>query len=370
MKENIGAVSLRFSEFVDWAAKIDPRLIIALLGPPGIGKSAACAAAARRLGPESVFDDIDLTTLVPEDFGCPFLVDGYTHFAPPEMLRPFSKGAGPGGTDPFGFICFEDLPQCGGNIQKALAKLLGTGRLNNLELSPHVRIVVTGNRAQDKAGARELFSHIKNRLVTVEIQPDIEEWMTWAYEAGLPASIGSFLQWKSGFFSQLPSQADKANGQFATPRSWEFAGRIVNSIGDEAPEHILYAYIAGAVGMGVGTEFMAFRRLQKDLPNPKAVLEDPKKAMPHPPKEADRLTALVTALGEYAAAHQSNKKVYLQLLIALAHVCGSQREYCAAGLTVFQSNGGSVPKLFDAASQNKSDPRVAALIKHFAASVS
>lgn len=365
----LGNVTLRFSELKDYVAKVDPEVIVAAIGPPGTGKSACMAEAAQQLGPEARFDDIDLTTMVPEDFGCPFMVDGYTKFAPPWFLKPFERGSGAGGADPVGLICFEDLPHSPQNIQKALAKLLGTRRLNNMELSRKVRIVVTGNRAQDKAGARELFSHIKNRIVVVELQPDLEEWMTWAYTSGLPAVIGSFLQLKPQFFAQLPTAADKVNGQFATPRSWHKAGLVLNSLKD-APEHIKLTFVAGAVGLGVGTEFMAFVKLQKDLPDPKAVLLDPKGAMPNPPTQADRLTALVTALGEYAAANQASKKVYLQLLIALAHVCGKQREYCAAGLTVFQANGGNVARLFDAASQNKSDPRIMALIKHFAAAVS
>ena len=61
--------------------------------------------------------------------------------------------------------------------------------------------------------------------------------------------------------------------------------------------------------------------------------------------------------------------MYLKLLIALSHVSGKTREACAAGLTVFQANGGNVSKLFDSAAANKSDPRILAIIKHFAASV-
>jgi hypothetical protein len=88
--------------------------------------------------------------------------------------------------------------------------------------------------------------------------------------------------------------------------------------------------------------------------------------LPNPPEQADRVIALVTALGDYAAHHQKDKQVYLKLLLALSHVSGKNREGCAAGVSVFQACGGDVAKLVDAADQNKKDPRILAVLKFFA----
>jgi len=364
---------MKFSEIVKLVPGLDPSVPVFFMGRPGIGKSAVSRVIAACMGPEAIIVRRELTGHLPEDMsGLPFREGSFTKFCPPDFLGRLAKGSGPNGTDPVGALILEDITQAQRAVQVACFQLVQERSMGDVSLSPHVRIILTGNRASDKAGARELPSPLRNRVCLLDLEPDLEEWMTWAGAQNLPGVIGGFLQYKPSHFSQLPSQADKENGQFATPRSWENVGRIMRALDPKSPpEGPLYALSSGLVGTGVATEFVAFCKLQAELPNPKAVLDDPVKAMPNPPTEPDRLAALVTALGEYAARHQADdKKIHLKLLLALSHVSGKTREACASGLTVFQANGGNVSKLYDAAAQNKGDPRILAIIKHFAASVS
>jgi len=376
---------VKFSELCRLVPSLDPAVAVFFLGRPGIGKSVLGRTIAALMGDDAVIVRRELTGHLPEDMsGIPFREGSFTKFCPPDFLAKLAKGSGPNGTDPSGALILEDITQASRAVQVACFQLVQERSMGDIELSPKVRIILTGNRASDKAGARELPSPLRNRVCLLSLEPDLEEWMSWAgavevtlpdgktKHTGLPGVIGGFLNYKPQFFTQLPSQADKANGQFATPRSWENVGRVMLTLDPKSdPAGPLWALAGGLVGEGVAHEFVAFVKLQKELPNPKAVLDDPEKAMPSPPSEPDRLAALVTALGEYAARHQNDdKKMYLKLLLALSHVSGKTREACAAGLTVFQANGGNVSKLFDSAAQNKADPRIMAIIKHFAASVS
>lgn len=364
---------MKFTELCRLVPTLDPSVPVFFLGRPGIGKSVLSRTVGKLMGPEAVVVRRELTGHLPEDMsGIPFREGSFTEFCPPKFLSKLMKGSGPKGSDPVGALILEDITQAQRSVQVACFQLVQERSMGDIELSDQVRIILTGNRASDKAGARELPSPLRNRVCVLSLEPDLEEWMNWAGAQALPGVIGGFLQYKPQFFSQLPTQADKANGQFATPRSWENTGRVMLTLDSNSdPAGPLLTLSGGLVGEGVATEFVAFVKLQKELPNPKAVLDDPEKAMPNPPTEPDRLAALVTALGEYAARHQNDdKKLYLKLLIALAHCSGKTREACAAGLTVFQANGGNVSKLFDAAAQNKQDPRILAIIKHFAASVS
>jgi hypothetical protein len=367
-----------FKDLLDLSAELPAHVPLFLLGRPGIGKSAlaqAVASVALRIAKEAKgyfagMDRWELTSHEPTDVGgIPFMRDGYTYFCPPHRLAKFAAGAGPDGEDPYAVLIFEDITQAQRGTQNAVLQLVQEGSIGELQLSPNVRIILTGNRVSDKAGARELPSPLKNRVMLLSLEPDLEEWMYWAAAQKLPAVVGSFLQYKPSLFSLLPSQADKENGQFATPRSWANVGSIYEACikhgkGELGP---LYMAASGLVGTGTATEFVAFVRLQKELPNPKAVLDDPEKALPNPPDEPDRLAAMVTALGEYAAIHQTkDKKIYIKLLLALAHVSQKSREGCAAGVSVFQANGGDVGKLVDAADKHKKDPRVLSVLKFFA----
>lgn len=397
-------MNLAPSQIVEIALKLDKSIALCMIGSPGIGKSATGKNIASAMGPTPQDPRVpvcvvrELCAHLPEDLvGAPFFRDGFTHFAPPAFLggladkkklaalkaaaqktiaevgdavKELAAGSGPDGTNPKGVLLLDDFTQSQRMVQNACLRLVQSRAMNDVDLSPDVRIVITGNRTQDQAGARELYAPMKNRVCRLDLAPDLEEWMTWAAGAGLPALCGSFLQWKPEYFSQLVADCDKENGQYATPRSWHNVGLAILSLGD-VPEEILHAVAGGLVGNGIATELIAFRRLQKELPNPKAVLEDPVGALPNPPKQLDRKTALVTALGEFASKEQEkDKAIHLKLILALAHVAGKSGEAIAAGLTVFQCNGGNVAALFDAAQANKQDPRVKALIKHFAASVS
>jgi hypothetical protein len=323
------------------------------------------------MGPTAVIVRRELTGHLPEDMsGLPFREGAFTKFCPPEFLARLAVGSGPGGTDPVGALILEDITQASRAVQVACFQLVQERSMGDIELSPKVRIILTGNRANDKAGARELPSPLRNRVCVLSLEPDIEEWMMWAGKTGLPAVIGGFLMFKPAHFAQTPDQADKTNGQLATPRSWHLLGLVMRSLGAAPnPKGPLYTLSAGLVGEGVATEFVAFVALQRELPDPKAVLDDPEKAIPNPPTEPDRLAALVTALGEYAAVHEkTDKKMHLKLLIAIAHCSGKTREAAAAGVSVFQAAGGNISKLVEAAKANKGDPRVLSILRHFAAS--
>jgi hypothetical protein len=357
---------MKFQESAEYVASLPKSIPVFFLGRPGVGKSKLGRAIADAEGPYAVLSRWELTGHGPEDIvGVPFPKEDMTIFFPPERLACLSG-------DVVGTLILEDITQASRAVQCACFQLVQERSVGALELSPNVRIILTGNRASDKAGARELPSPLRNRVMLLDMEPDLEEWMYWAASEKLPGVIGGFLQYRPQFFAQLPADACKETSQFATPRSWENVGRIYKPSldfgkGDLGP---LYSGVAGLVGNGVATEFVAFVRLQKELPNPKAVLDDPEKAMPNPPSEPDRLAAMVTALGEYAANNEKkDKKIHFKLLIALAHVSQKSREGCAAGVSVFQANGGNVNKLVDVAEKHKKDPRVLSVLKFFAEAV-
>jgi len=334
--------------------------------------SASFAKRAESLARSFAFDRWELTVHQPEDLsGIPFAHNGWMRFCPPERLAPFCVGAGVDGTDPIGCLIFEDVTHASQAVKNGMLQLVQERTLGALVLSPDVRILMTGNRTSDKAGARDLLSALKNRILVLELQPNLEEWMLWAGARGIPSVIGGFLSWKPGSFSTLPSSECKENGQYATPRSWANVGYCINRVfrngSTSAAYDKLLTQAKGLVGHGHAHEFVAFARIKEEYPDPKKILEDPENALPDPPTKADRVIALVTALGDYTAHHQDeDKAIYLKLLLALSWISGKNREGCAAGVSVFQACGGDVAQLVNAADMNKKDGRVLAVLKFFA----
>ncbi len=77
------------------------------------------------------------------------------------------------------------------------------------------------------------------------------------------------------FRPELLSLPDEDAHAFPSPRSWEFVSRILDSLGSHSNPSIEHEVIAGAVGTGAATEFTAFLRMFRDLPNIDAILLHP-----------------------------------------------------------------------------------------------
>jgi len=96
---------------------------------------------------------------------------------------------------------------------------------------------------------------------------------------------------------------------------------------------------------------------------------DPEKALPNPPREPDRLVAIVTVLAEIAAPISTEKtaegrKMPMQFLQAVAHVTKAGREYASAAILTYAANDGNVNALIRAATQAKNDPKTAPFLNH------
>ena len=98
------------------------------------------------------------------------------------------------------------------------------------------------------------------------------------------------------FKSTIRARAQRDANAFPSPRSWEFISRILDATPDQAVEHELFA---GAIGSGAATEFSAFMRMFRELPNIDAILLNP---LQEPvPENAAAQYAVASALARCAS---------------------------------------------------------------------
>jgi len=107
--------------------------------------------------------------------------------------------------------------------------------------------------------------------VHLEFEADVQEWSEWAIQAGVRPEVVAFLR----FRPELLSAFDRDANAFPPPRSWEFVSRILDSFDSHAGLAIEHEVIAGAVGPCAATEFSAFLRMFRELPNIDAILMNP-----------------------------------------------------------------------------------------------
>lgn len=342
---------------------------LTLLGPPGVGKSAAGADIARRMteevqaqypsAPEAVMVALDLSSMLPEDLmGLPFRDGEVTRYCPQSWLAPFCK------PDAYGVLLLDDLPAAAAQVQVACRQVSLDRRVHEMKIAPGVLIVVTGNRREDKSAATTLPAHFRNSVCLLPFSPDFTGWESWYMEQGFDTDVPAFLHYKMDHFSRLPKDADK-RGAFATPRTWSMLGRLAAAV----PEEDLVEVACGLVGEGVASEFAAFRMLRRELVDPERVLENPKRAVPDLGvlRDMDRIIAMATGLGEVAARRakgKSSQETLTKYLRALSYITSTQREYVSVSISTFTACKGQMKDLLSAARKGNKDPDIRSLIDY------
>jgi MoxR-like ATPase len=229
-----------------------------LWGGPGIGKSAVIRQLAAALS--MPLRDVRALLLDPVDLrGLPFLGnDGRSKWATPEFLP----------QDGSGILFLDELNAAPAMVQASCYQLVLDRKLGEYTLPVGWAIIAAGNRDSDRAVTTRMPTPLRNRFVHLEFEVDMQEWSEWAIQAGVRPEVIAFLR----FRSELLNAFDRDANAFPSPRSWEFVSRILESQPEPSIEHELFA---GAVGSGAATEFSAFLRMFRELPNIDAILVNP-----------------------------------------------------------------------------------------------
>lgn len=254
-------------------------------GGPGIGKSAVVGQLAEAL--EVPLQDVRALLLDPVDLrGLPFLgSDGRSKWATPEFL-PLN------GT---GILFLDELNAAPAMVQASCYQLVLDRKLGEYTLPEGWAIVAAGNRDSDRAVTTRMPTPLRNRFVHLEFEVDAQEWSEWAIQGTIRPEVIAFLR----FRPELLSAFDRDATAFASPRSWEFVSRILDSLDLHSNPSIEHEVIAGAVGVGAATEFSAFLRMFRELPNIDAILLNP--TQEPVPENAAAQYAVASALARCAS---------------------------------------------------------------------
>ena len=258
--------------------KSSNRVVPYIKGKPGGGKSALACEVGKELGFDNVVqffaslrDPVDL-------LGTPRNDGDVTRWIPPSELKLLETGRN--------LLILEELPDATVGMQNALCGLIYDRRVNDLHLSPETYIIATGNRTQDKSGANRLVSKLLGRVRVFEFTENVDDWVDWAFNNNIDPMIIQFVRFRPDLLSDFTPDRE-CN---PTPRTWE----RVNLIPTELPEEVYLANVSGDVGEGAAAEYVAFRRVYKNLPNIDHLIMNPSKA--EVPRDPAVLYALTGAL--------------------------------------------------------------------------
>ncbi|MDO5536171.1 MAG: MoxR family ATPase [Desulfovibrionaceae bacterium] len=254
-----------------------------LWGAPGVGKSQVVAQVARQRG--LVLRDIRAVLLDPVDLrGLPRITSsGVAAWCPPSFL-PHE------GEETQGILFLDELNSAPPLVQAACYQLILDRAIGEYHLPDGWSIVAAGNRDKDRSVTHRMPTALANRMVHLEFDAVLDDWLSWARQSGIRQEVRSFLRFRPRFLHNFDaSSTDRA---FPSPRSWEFISRIMDAA--PAPD-VEYELFKGTVGQVAAAEFTGYLKVWRDLPDVGQVLENPLGAAV--PAEPAAMYALCEVLG-------------------------------------------------------------------------
>lgn len=257
-------------------------------GPPGIGKSDMIKEIALEMEREVV--DIRASLLTEVDVkGYPYL---HEDKKTGKTTMKFSMANEfPSDAESKAIVFLDELPAGLPSTQLALYQYILDRKIGEYESPAGVAVVAAGNRESDRAGTFAMPKPLENRFLHVEVVAQWEPWLEYAISAKVNKHIVSYLNKnRDKLFMFDPNSQGRA---FATPRSWLKVSQLLNS-DPNMSNASMRNVIASGVGLAVSYEFMAFKDLVDDMPDPMDILDGTIKTIKK--VEASIVYAIVTNL--------------------------------------------------------------------------
>ena len=229
-------------------------------GDPGLGKSDIAEAVADDLGLDLIY--ADLATRDPAELaGIPWVQDGKTIRCRPDWLPETGRG----------ILFLDELPQAGIANLNIAATLIREHRIGEHKLPAAWMVVCAGNHQHNRAGTTTMPSHVRNRLLHLEIDADANAWAKWASARRIDPMLIAYNRYRAQEYHHKFSPTDNA---YPTARSWA-AGHQVLQL--DLPDSLRRECLDGMVGSAASADFVGFRQIFASLPDVDAIIADPDK---------------------------------------------------------------------------------------------
>lgn len=166
-------------------------------------------------------------------------------------------------------VILDEVDKLNNSQQSLVAQLILARRVGDIVIPPNVRFVLIGNRQKDRAGGQALHSHLLDRCVALHYEANLKDWSTYALQHNVHPTVFAFNQFRPDYLSQGDDDKLLAPGKHGQSPRYTPRGAMKVSAMEHAglPEHLAHEVIAGKQGESYATEYVAFRRVQADMPN-------------------------------------------------------------------------------------------------------
>ena len=130
-------------------------------------------------------------------------------------------------------------------------------------------VTCAGNYQHNRAGTTTMPSHVRNRLLHLDISADANAWAKWASARGVNPMVIAYNRYRAQEFHHKFSATDNA---YPTPRSWTASHQVLRL---DLPEALERECTGGMIGPAAGADFAGFCEIYASLPDVNAIIADP-----------------------------------------------------------------------------------------------
>jgi hypothetical protein len=174
-------------------------------------------------------------------------------------------------------------------MQKALMQLLLERRLGTRPVLPGWKVLADGNRAADRSYTVPMAPPLANRVLWLNVTTNVEDWVQWALNNEIDPRIIAFIRFRPQLLHKFdPKTYNAGEMAFPSPRQWACSNDLL-----DLKDEIRVPLMAGMVGQAAGLEYEGFVRVWGNLPDLDRIEREGKGKIP---KDQATLLAVVSAL--------------------------------------------------------------------------
>lgn len=233
-------------------------------GAPGLGKTEGLGQVAHSLGLERI-------TLIGSQYDPAELAGWALPVEGTDEMKRSKPDWWPDGSVP-AQIELDELPQSTTAVQNIFAQLTNERRIGKRKLPDNVAIVAAGNRLSDKAGTSAIPTHLRDRLMFLPVEADLEDVIAYLQRNGGDERVCGYLRARPEYLHKF----DRDQTACPSPRSWDRVSTIMSKFSVD-PLCMSYS-IAGQVGKEASDDFQVYLKITAQMPDIDGIIASPQRA--------------------------------------------------------------------------------------------